>query len=57
MFVVYLPNNKKHSAWNTRSEAKHQVETLINNGYGTKWSKPFYEFDETVDCENGHYYV
>ena len=46
-------NGKKHSAWNTRAEADKQKAVLRDVGYRHISS----EYDETVQCENGHYYV
>jgi hypothetical protein len=53
MYIVYLKNNKKHSAWSTKEAAQHQVQVL--EGYGYKGA--YYEYDETIICDNGHYYV
>jgi len=61
MWIVKFGNNTRHSAWSSKNEAKHQVEVLINHGM-IKISRytlltDFIEFDDTVSCENGHYYV
>ena len=53
MWIVVLNDDTRHSAWRSRQEAKHQVKTLLECGY----KRNRIELDETVSCENGHYYV
>jgi len=61
MWIVILGDNTRHSAWDSKQEAIKQVKVLQDYGYikPTKESpiKSFIEYDKTVDCENGHYYV
>ena len=61
MFIAMLEENEKHSAWDTFEEAQHQVEVLRENGYYQHimdfHSADFVEQDDTVSCENGHYYI
>lgn len=54
MFIVWN-GNEKHSAWYSKKEAQEQVETLIRYGY--REGRLYIKFDETVQCENGHYYI
>lgn len=54
MFIVWN-GKERHSAWETKSEAMEQVRVLIEYGY--REGKLFIKYDETVRCENGHYYV
>lgn len=58
MYIVYFGTRKyshlrKHSAWSTVNEANKQVKVLKD--YGFKRCKV--EYDETVQADNGHYYV
>ena len=65
MWIVKFDDNSKHSAWDTKREALQQVKILEQNGYirlhrrdgnnGTL--NDFVEYDATVSCENGHYYI
>ena len=63
MWIVKLGDNTRHSAWNTKKEALHQAEVLENYGYirpdrrQSNGLADFLERDDTVSCENGHYYV
>jgi hypothetical protein len=63
MWIVKLSDNTRHSAWNSKREALHQAEVLEQHGYikVERWwggtLADFIEYDETVTCENGHYYV
>lgn len=52
MWIVMI-GKERHSAWFTRFEANHQVKVLEVHGY----KKCSVEFDITVKCDNGHYYV
>jgi hypothetical protein len=53
MYIVLLPDNTRHSAWDDAYQAVEQIRVLWNEGYnGCSIS-----YDETVRCENGHYYV
>ena len=47
--MVYV----RHSAWFTEKEAEHQRDVLKEHGYRRV---QVYE-DDTVQTENGHYYV
>ena len=49
--IVYI-NEKKHSAWFSKSEANHQIEVLKNSGY----KKVTFDFVDH-NYENGHYFV
>ena len=53
MWIVYTRETGKHSAWTTKAGARKQVEVLRDHGYRDAYT----EKDETVSCENGHYYV
>ena len=53
MYIVILKNGVRHSAWSSMVEAKNQVAVLKDYGY----KHIRIEFDETVVCESGHYYV
>jgi hypothetical protein len=53
MFIVILSNGVRHSAWDKRNEAAKQLAVLREYGY----KNPRIEFDDTVNCENGHYYI
>ena len=58
MWIVKFANNSRHSAWDTRKKALYQVEILKQFGYrGLTPPANFVEYDETVTCEDGHYYV
>ena len=63
MCIVKMDGEIRHSAWNNKREALHQAEVLWQNGYiylDPVWNTKlddFIEFDETISCENGHYYV
>ena len=62
MWIVKFGDNRRHSAWRSKKEARHQAEVLEQNGYikpdrRNQTLADFVEFDETVSCENGHYYV
>ena len=59
MWIVFYADKTRHSAWLSKSEALKQALVLKNSGY-YKANQPisdFVEFDETVSCENGHYFV
>lgn len=59
MWIVKLSKHKRHSAWLTVGEALNQVRVLRDAGLLKRRGSPsrFIEFDVTVQCENGHYYV
>ena len=63
MWIVKFGDNRRHSAWNSKQEALHQAEVLEQHGYIKPYRRHarafanFIEYDETVSCENGHYYV
>ena len=63
MWIVKLGDNTRHSAWNSKKEALHQAEVLEQHGYiqpdryRSGKIEDFVEYDDTVQCENGHYYV
>ena len=62
MWIVKLGKNARHSAWNSKAEALHQAKVLKDHGiikpHGRQTlRKDYIEFDETCQCENGHYYV
>ena len=61
MWIVHFWNGQRHSAWNTKKEALHQAETLIYKGISGNRHRidpvDLISYDETVCCENGHYYV
>ena len=57
MWIVKINDYQRHSAWNSKKEAIKQFEVLVDYGYLKGESEDFIEFDETVNCENGHYYV
>jgi len=57
MWIVKINDYQRHSAWNSKKEAIKQFEVLKNYGYLKGNWEDFIEFDETVNCENGHYYV
>jgi len=52
MYIVRLRDNKKHSAWDSLTEALKQIHVLKDNGYRDCY------FEE-MDCNysNGHYFV
>lgn len=51
MYLVKI-EGEKHSAWNTKKEAINQIRVLKDCGYKSL----SYDFDSTIDTENGHYY-
>ena len=52
MKTIVFVNGEKHSAWNSKREARHQIKVLINNGYKDVW------FDIiNHNYENGHYFI
>jgi len=53
MFIVYIGKHK-HSAWNSRHEAKHQIDVLASYGYKRKniWLD-----DVDANYSNGQYFV
>ena len=53
MYIVRLESGKKHSAWNTKSEALKQIAVLKNYGY----RYPNYVFISGADYSNGQYFV
>ena len=61
MWIVHFWNGQSHSAWNTEKEALRQAETLIDKGIAGNRHRinpaDLVHYDETVCCENGHYYV
>lgn len=61
MWIVKLVDNNRHSAWLSKNDALHQVEVLKEYGYYRFIDEEdlvnFVELDETVVCEDGHYYV
>jgi hypothetical protein len=44
---------ERHSAWDTRDEANNQKRVLENHGY----KDVRVVSDDTVNTDNGHYYV
>jgi hypothetical protein len=52
MWIVFI-GKEKHSAWFSRFEATHQKKVLEVHGY----KKVTITCDNTVNCENGHYYI
>lgn len=51
MYIVKI-GGLAHSAWNTKAEAKHQIEVLIHAGYRVvNWDYM------AVECDNGFYFV
>lgn len=52
MYIVKI-QSQSHSAWLNEEAAIHQVEVLKEKGY----KSAYYVFDETVDTEDGYYYV
>jgi hypothetical protein len=54
MYIVYIGKGK-HSVWNTRKEAYHQADVLIQNGYSE--GKIWIDYVEGANYENGHYFV
>lgn len=62
MWVVKFDDNRRHSAWAGKSEALHQARVLVEAGlikvYRSRTNlENFIEYDPTVSCENGYYYV
>lgn len=58
MWIVKFFNGKRHSAWASKKDALAQAWVLSENGYEMRAPlRENIEFDETVRCENGHYYV
>lgn len=62
MWIVKLGDNTRHSAWNSKKEAIAQADVLRDYGYimpdpRDQTLADFVEYDCTVQCENGHYYV
>jgi hypothetical protein len=60
MWIVLLKNKVRHSAWLTKGQAVHQLEVLRDAGVIKLYNQPlkaFITFDDTVSCEDGHYYV
>lgn len=53
MWIVYLADNTRHSAWITRGQARHQKHVLEEVGF----KHVTFDFDFTTECENGHYYI
>jgi len=53
MYIVIVPNGLRHSAWMSANEAANQARVLREHGY----KRVRIEYDSTVSCENGHYYV
>ena len=53
MWIVVFKGGKRHSAWVTREAADKQVVTLKDYGY----RRVAVQFDSTVSCDDGHYYV
>jgi hypothetical protein len=53
MYIIYLEDGTKHSAWRSNSEAVKQIEVLENHGYRDVW----YDYIEGLNLENGHYFV
>jgi hypothetical protein len=54
MYIV-MNGREKHSAWDTKSGACHQVEVLINHGY--REGALHIIFVQGADYTNGHYFV
>jgi len=57
MWIVKLGDNSRHSAWDSKKEALQQAKVLKNYGCIKGDLGNFVEYDDTVSCENGHYYV
>jgi len=58
MWIVKIDDYSKHSAWSTKEEAIHQAMVLKDYGYLRRGiAEDYVEFDETINCENGYYYV
>jgi len=55
MYIVLIGRTgyNRHSAWTTKPEAQQQANVLQNAGY--KQVRVIY--DETINTENGHYYI
>lgn len=51
MYIVYLSDGTKHSAWRSKKEAIHQAEVI--DGY----RNTYIEYMEGLFLENGHYFV
>jgi len=67
MWIVYLPDNRRHSAWSTEEEAEHQANVLKAAGYDQPYSGLYgtiaqdqrvrVEFCPHTETTNGQYYV
>jgi len=55
MWIVYI-GNKKHSIWNTRQEAMHQLNVCKEHGMTRAWDNSHIEQID-ANYENGHYFV
>lgn len=57
MYIVYFngaeKRGKRHSAWDTFEEANSQAGVLKDHGY----KMIHIVYDETIQTDNGHYYV
>ncbi len=51
MYIVYLRDNTKHSAWQSKKEAIHQAEVI--DGY----RNTYIEYMEGLNLPNGFYFV
>lgn len=50
--IVFLSDGTKHSAWESREEARHQIKVLFNYGY----KGAYYEVIDH-NYESGHYFI
>lgn len=61
MWIVKFGDNTRHSAWSSKKSAIKQVNVLIDKGYIRLERRvivdDFIEYDSTVTCEDGHYYI
>lgn len=55
MYIVILESNEKHSAWNSKEEAKNQIRVLKQYGY----RQPYIKHYEGLkgNYPNGYYFV
>ena len=53
MYIVYFKRNKKHSAWQTAQEAKHQAYVLSEYGYQGVYT----DYIQGASYSNGQYFV
>lgn len=53
MWIVIINETVRHSAWTNFQDATSQMRVLKDSGYKSVCIRR----DQTVSCENGHYYV